>query len=55
MYTCEGIIMNTMIHCGMLTLKPIEFTSKLWINQHDIILTIEQSVIKLIYTFRSIY
>ena len=54
MYTCEGIIMNTMMHCRVLTLKAIEFTSKLWINQHDIILTIEQSVIKLIYIFRSI-
>ena len=37
--------MNIIIQCGMPTPKAIEFRSKLGINQHDIILTKEQSVI----------
>ena len=45
MYAHEDVIMNIIMHCGVSTPKLIEFRSKLGINQHDKLLTKEQSMI----------
>ena len=46
MYAHECIIIPTIAHCRVSTPKSIEFRSKLGFNQHDIILTKEQAVLK---------
>ena len=46
MYAHECIIIPTTMHCRVATPKSIEFRSKLGLNQYDITLTKEQSVIK---------
>ena len=45
MYTRDDIIAHIIMSCRIRTPESIEFGSKLGFNQHDIILSREQSVI----------
>ena len=45
MYTCEDIIMPIIIHCTVSPPEVIEIKTRLGFNQHDLIMTKEQSVL----------
>ena len=45
MYTYEDIIMPIIIHCRVSTPEVIEIKNRLGFNQHDLIMTKEQSVL----------
>ena len=54
MYNCEDIIMPIIMHCRALTPEAIELKTRLGFNEHDLIMTKEQSVLtKIMKVFAS--